>query len=148
MLFIKAHGGGCCGMSHIYGFGIGDSTKVKDPALGQGCVMTGAGNYYGPAPAETKLARLRRMIKHLEARRPHGIIEIVLSDFSSSYGKGKGNIHSQVRYWRRHLTRLKFKEVNRFLNSNSGNTDYIFHRHIPKVPKKKSKKTVSLRSAG
>lgn len=138
------HGGLCCGIKIIYGFQGNPAYNecktyepewVKDPSLKDSKMNkdkrgVNVSSEESPCPLafprQTGLERLKALIKWVKEWRPKGIIEITLTDAYQSY-------------WYPELKKLRFKEVNKFVNSNSGNTVRIFHLKYGQ-PRKSSKK--------
>lgn len=117
------HGGKCCGIKHIYD--LGRSPNARLPAKRATKKLKSEATYsvsspshfhYPSAPAETYVQRLDRYLAFLDANRPKGICEIVLSDY-------------QLVHWRGLLEERGFKLVNKCKNSNSGCTIHIYHRN-------------------
>lgn len=119
------HGGLCCGITSIYGFyakpehEIASKTasdvdkyfRVVDYKLdSRGCAT------WEILPQEKAIDRFDRYVKAVEAKRPQGIIEVVLMDF-------------QQLYWKQVLLDYGFVQVNKAKNSNSGNTIYVWHKN-------------------
>lgn len=108
------HGGECCGIWHIHGMGIGP-TAVEN--IGRQRI--------------TKEERLRELIQSLDGEIIYDddddindtttynndrVKEVVLADY-------------QLAGWQDKLIEMGFKLVASFLNSNSGNTCYVFYLH-------------------
>lgn len=148
MMQLSVHGGGCCGIRHIFGFGMGNSVKQKLLAKPKGDYDLKA-LFTEARPEETHLARLKAIIDFKDQKWPYGIIEVVLTDYAvyKNNPYDEQDKYNQVKYWRKELEKLGFKLVSKCFNSNSQNNDYVFHRCV-EPPKKKSKKktTVSLRA--
>lgn len=119
------HGGLCCGITYIYGFyaqpeeeivsktasDVDKYFKVVDHKLD-----SRGHPIWGILPQEKAIDRLDRYVKAVEAKRPQGIIEVVLVDF-------------QQFYWKQVLLDYGFVQVNKSKNSNSGNTIYVWHKN-------------------
>jgi hypothetical protein len=141
-LWAAYHGGGCCGMSHIYSFPPTPETPLCERAAVTDLNTTYTAQPYGPRhlamqalPEETGVERLKRLIDVIEDGtvveaecgadccgyetdgdgRPYGIIEVVLTE-------------GQAKLWEKTLLSLDFKEVNRCKNSNSMNVIIVYHR--------------------
>jgi hypothetical protein len=69
--------------------------------------------FFEKAPAETSAERLNRMLKFLKKKRPHGIVEIVLTD--------------SQHLWFPVLEDHGFVKVTTAVNSNTANTLNVFH---------------------
>jgi hypothetical protein len=69
--------------------------------------------FFEAAPKETRLARLERILTFLKAKRPHGIVEIVIT--------------TSQHLWYAPLERLGFVRVTEAINSNTGNRIVVFH---------------------
>lgn len=138
---IAFHAGKCCGIKTIYCLGYNPEAKCREiqkvarsesvqNADQYGHDVSSAFNFYnGDAPIETVEERIRRYVKYLDAVRPHGIIEIALTDYGSH---GEGNEFDQIEAFGDLLKELGFKQVNDCHNSNSGNRIFIFHRNTDK----------------
>lgn len=126
---IAGHGGGCCGISHIYGF--------------SGFRWSSSNN---PRNSEDAERRVRFLISKYWADsgrrlddRKNRLYEAVLRE-------------SQREEWEPVLLAVGFELVTDFLNTNSGNRCYVYHyamgpsnKHGPyKSPYKVSKKKTSV----
>lgn len=120
----SVHGGGCCGMTHIWHFP--DSPSPTLPAhkaltgkeyLGASAINPGivlqANESY---PSQTAGERLRDALKRIDSERSQGIVEAVLTQH-------------QTPFWQKTLESNGFKLVNENKNSNSGNRLFVFHRN-------------------
>jgi hypothetical protein len=129
-VYIKLHGGACCGIKHIHSMGDG-----PDEVLSARLELTGTNTSYGriatkgvndahadtypedffypSAPKETRLARLERILAFLKKERPNGIVEIVIT--------------TSQHLWYSPLERLGFVRVTEAINSNTGNRIVVFH---------------------
>lgn len=124
------HGGKCCGIKVIYGFGANPDDEVMEDALdaipithadSMGHTVRSSDRFFHEsAPRETALQRLDRYISYIKERRPEHIIEVVLA---------KGHFIDQSK-WFPVLEEKGFKKVNSCKNSNSGNTVHVFHLNI------------------
>lgn len=117
------HGGKCCGMKCIYDLGYYPTEivprKRKTKKLkneGAAYLSSPKSFFYEAAPEETKGQRLNRLLEFLDEKRPKGICEIVLADW-------------QLVAWRDFIKARGFVEVNKCMNSNSGNSIHVFHRN-------------------
>lgn len=140
-MHIRHHGGHCCAIKTIEGFGYGPDfpmcerkgTEPKKNDYGgyhfrpKQWVDADGGNFrtdfnvfYEPAPAESAEERLARLIDFLARKRPSGIVEICLAD---EYGDECG----QVEEWEDIILDHGFKRVTEAWNSNSGNMVYVYH---------------------
>lgn len=121
------HGGHCCGMTTIFGFG---STAALLPATVKKTrselIAEGLHAAYpdDPFPSESQEDRLKRLIYLTENTRPSGIIEVVLVDQQVN-----GYDLPEYIKWGEVLKTLNFKLVNRHKNSNSGKFINVFHRN-------------------
>ena len=131
------HGGKCCGIKTIYGFGYGDNAKKH---MEDSLYETGDGTpedydksgdevssdlpfFTEEAPEESTLDRLDRYLSFIEKWRPSGIVEITLAETMSNVD----SYWNQVRIWEKDLLDRGFKEVNKHKNSNSGNIVHVYH---------------------
>jgi hypothetical protein len=128
------HGGKCCGIKTIYGFERPDYFVSPEEKRGFICpdeyghhVSSDTDFFTDEAPEETELERFDRLIEFCENHRPNGIIEAVLA--SSDYKD-----YNQPPFWEEHFLKRNFKLVNQCLNSNSGNTVYVYHRNSGEKP--------------
>lgn len=131
-MYIRPHGGGCCGMTHIYSLGV-DPKFVLGAVTKPSVIPQNNQNVLYSRPKESNEERLRWIISTIGTRcqqvgnprlpcncedltiaRPGGIIEVVLTQH-------------QVILWRPVLEDIGFKEVNSAVNSNSNNTIHVFH---------------------
>jgi hypothetical protein len=129
-MYIKLHGGACCGIKHIHDMGGSPDTKLSArDALIDGATsfnrhpVRGVNDahadtypedfFYEEAPAETGAKRLDRLLKFLKKRRPHGIVEIVLTN--------------SQHLWFPVLEDHGFVKVTTAVNSNTDNTLNVFH---------------------
>jgi len=130
------HGGKCCGIKTIYGLGYGPNAPTAiQPALealpkrddrdqcGWDCSSEDR-FFHEEAPKESATDRLDRYIDYMKRRRPCNIVEIVIAIRNDNFD------WSCQRFWPDVLKEKGFKEVNRHLNSNSGNTCAVFHLNI------------------
>lgn len=115
------HGGKCCGIKHIQGLGwspnetIVRKKKTRPLKSEASSYMNSTRPFFcDSAPAETYEKRLDRIIDFIEAKRPKGVIEVVLSD-------------SQLILWRSKIEARGFELVTKAKNSNSGGTIHIYH---------------------
>lgn len=123
------HGGKCCGIKTIYGFGqYPDDTSDSLPTLVSpnnldimyGDVSSNGRFFHLSAPEETTKHRLDRYIEYVRELRPKHVIEAVL--YSNSHR------HAMCQEaWFPVLEDRGFKEVTAAENCNSGNTIHIFH---------------------
>lgn len=141
----KAHGGACCGITHIHSFPNSPDDVIeafwkKLPAE-IAVIRAGVPTYMPPTPysypeqtAKQRLIDTIRCIEHgrngirtrpdgsnhseVRAGRKYGIIEVVLN----------GKPH-QVGAWRPTLEELGFRLVSEAMNSNTMNRLYVFHRY-------------------
>lgn len=129
---ILLHGGKCCGIKHIYGL---DSTPLDweaaksvtkaPPTESVGYFNSPLNVFADAAPEETKADRFDRYLSFIKATRPHGIVEVVLSQYQ------------RVR-WEDFLFARGFSFVVECWNSNSSNYIYIYHL-VSDRPVKESK---------
>lgn len=129
-MHLAFHGGLCCGIKTIYGFGF--VPQMSLPALSEkalddsdvfgSTVKSNQRFFHEAAPAETCLQRLDRYIAYVKLRRPRHIIEVTLATTEPNSG---GQF-----VWFPLLRRRGFKRVTMNKNSNSGNYVHIFHKVI------------------
>lgn len=121
------HGGKCCGIKVIAGFPSLPTSNVNylekiaasnADADGEN-VSTKRPFFHREAPSETGKERFDRLIAYCEERRPKGLIEVVLTDYIWD------KIHSN---WKTTLKSRGFKKVSNFINSNSDNRCYVYHK--------------------
>lgn len=135
---ITFHGGECCGIRHISGFGTEPNAKlsaleaIKYPgdrvaeADTYGLPVSSCFNVYTlDAPEETYVERLDRYLKFLDEFRPQGITEVTLADDGTDYD-------NQLPEWEPLLLERGFVPVTNCYNSNSGNRVYVYHRKTDK----------------
>jgi hypothetical protein len=102
MLIRQAHGGDCCGMTHIHNFPYKPNAEVQKEldniveSITEACAQEGCS--CGCSAASPG----------------RGLVEIVLVD-------------AQAKGWHSSLKKRGFRRVGRFLNSNSGNYCNIYH---------------------
>jgi hypothetical protein len=122
---IQTHGGRCCGIKTIHGFGghpndyVG--AKKKQPRHQYtdiyGHSVSKNYNFYRDArPKETYLERFKAYLEYLKEERPSGLVEVTMTGCQLDY-----------RGWQKVLEDHGFKEVTKFYNSNSGDHVYVFH---------------------
>lgn len=99
-MYHQTHGGGCCGMGHIYSMGLFEPTD------------------------EMKADKLSMLNCYIEELQEDLIDDEIIGDsfllevvINAAQRKGWGVL----------LTERGFKEVNSFNNNNTGNTCYIYH---------------------
>lgn len=129
---ILLHGGDCCGIKHIEGFGDWPSMilcareETKESSFF--CDHWSGLNdmryrrpdrghldfFYKAAPKETAWRRFYRFVKFITDNRTHGLIEVTLT-------KGEQD------KWVPILKRKGFKMVTEFANSNSAETVCVWH---------------------
>lgn len=124
-MIIRCHGGSCCGIKHIYGFG-------KDPTCQIGVVasrlLTTEDLFPGPAPVETYHDRLKRLLRWFPSYQSRGLIEVALVDTPRHY-------QDQAEKWEPILLDIGFKKVTSFFNSNSQRTVAVYHLDTNEVNK-------------
>lgn len=138
------HGGLCCGIKTIYGLGYSPDSPAKvleavpynNRAKCGDHVWSSLRYFSDAAPAETYAERVERYIKFVQKHAPKHLIEVVLE--SGQY-EGACSWNSSYPGWKAFLRKHKFKKVNSFLNSNSGNTVLVFHKTIGQPVKAKAK---------
>ena len=137
-MLLLCHGGKCCGIKHIYGFSnhpqIGELPALKgssEPAVryhgGVQSEQAGQQFFIGKAPKETALKRLDRYLRFCQTNQPKGLIEVSL-------------VLGQKNMWEKILLERGFELVQKFENSNTDNTIYLYHRINPWTPPKKKKR--------
>ncbi len=140
-MYIRYHGGKCCGIKTIEGFGY--------PACGQGPKsMISARDkeddvdhdkagqnpskvdfFTDKTPKETMADRLDRMLAFLKKRRPYGVVEAILADGAAPFSNPDYDQHA---IWHDTLIDRGFVCVTNCHNSNSGNRIYIYHKKFDK----------------
>jgi hypothetical protein len=143
-LKIHIHGGLCCGIKTIVGFGSGDTRNYPEPELlqqdkpgwdwiigdyiteGVGCDRVMKNFYHGKAlpKNQTKIARLDAYLEWLKKERPQHIIEVALA----------GGDQNQFTAWEPELLSRGFKLSVVAKNSNSGNPIKVFHLVLGTAP--------------
>lgn len=131
-LNLSFHGGECCGIKTIAGFGLygGDtqpalkSEEASNPDRYGRSVTSSTNAFYKEAPSESTEERFKRYIEFCKEWRPQGCIEVALA--RSPYDSCDS--WSQIKLWEPLLFEHGFKvTVPEFLNSNSGNYVQIYH---------------------
>lgn len=125
-LLMRYHGGYCCGIKHIHGFGM--NIARKEPEINSKPVPLEGGTYivniradkWGspltkePIPEESTVERLDRYLKWCEEQHRFGVTEATLTA-------------GQAKVWEEILLQRGFKKVTECLNSNSCNRICIYH---------------------
>lgn len=130
-MHLAFHGGKCCGIKTIYGFGDGkdapnqvvdalEAVKADDSDILYNDVRSDQRFFHEAAPAEPRIARLDRYIDYIKMRRPRHIVEVTLAE---------GPFCNQ-KVWYDLLEQRGFIMVNKGKNSNSGNLVKVFHLNI------------------
>lgn len=118
------HGGGCCGMTHVYGFDNRPNEKLLnklDKILA---------NYTGRYSDSADGCDCEFCVKERERMKTfNALLEAVLVD-------------EQMFTWAPELRKRGFRLVNRFFNSNSGNYCNVLH-FTPHEPRGKNRKAPS-----
>ena len=122
------HGGSCCGISHLHGF------PVKGAPAGKIIYYDENRNYIvgGRNTEPEKVWDEERVATRLKSLMQHTVR--VVSDCDEDEDC-KGFTHlfevvlagNQIDDWRSAVEAAGFRQVNEFLNSNSGNDCYVFH---------------------
>ena len=142
---IEGHGGGCCGITHIFEFGNDPASQGYD----YGYISWQRGN------RKTYLEMFKEKLKKFldwqyedvqlggyEAEERYPDYEMIKTDKKFSCILEACLTDEQMMKWAPHLKESGFKVVNRFLNSNSGNVVNVLHynpagrRKIPEAPYK------------
>lgn len=128
---ISLHGGDCCGIKHIHGLGYYPDTylsarkKRKMTSFGQQPYNNGINDmihknargksdfFNEAAPMETSEARFSRFVDFIKAKRPNGMIEIVL------------NTHQMA--WKPIITAMGFLSGPSGKNSNTAMVITAYH---------------------
>jgi hypothetical protein len=145
-LKIKPHGGRCCGIKTIEGFGCGGPdftlkrfSKPKKFDWNKdyyGRSFTSGYNFYPfSRPEETVTQRLDAYLEFLKEYRSLGLVEVALKDryYKQRYIPGEPysyynpNIHTVYNSWEKVLEERGFKEVSRFINSNTSTMLVVLH---------------------
>lgn len=109
MLDKIVHGGRCCGVSHLFGFGQRPLNEVGP---------NGPNNTVARLDEELELFRTwegERDYENEEERIRAGLVEVILTD-------------AQMVAWAPILKERRFRLVTRFFNSNSGNHCNVLHK--------------------
>jgi hypothetical protein len=132
------HGGKCCGIKIIEGFGINptgnvdpnhDTNPVPDVrgminSVTDGTLpCMGKEFFLDEAPRETYIQRLDRLINFAIKKRSGGLLEAVLATASCP-------CCNQVAVWGPILEERGFTPVTTFYNSNSGNKCTVYHKIV------------------
>lgn len=119
-MYLSYHGGGCCGVKHIWNFPTKPEIEVN--ALGE-CIIADKNNYMRFAnkayPREKAIERLDRYIKLMEKTQPKGLIEIFLIKHSHP-------VYDQLTGWKDVLLERGFVAGEPFQNSNTKNWITMF----------------------
>jgi hypothetical protein len=86
-MMIAVHGGGCCGVKHIWGLGLAPSgTAYPSTATPMPVGVYVADHsrhnqdlFREAAPKESNGQRFSRLLKWIKKNRPYGIVEVVIS---------------------------------------------------------------------
>lgn len=122
-MFYVYHGGKCCGIRTIYGFGHNPDKKLLAlPEVTHECIKTEPLKYANRAmhkarPEETALERFNAYIALHKNTVGEGILEVVVA---------VGNFERQE-CWIPILLKNKFKLVSHSYNMNSFNRVFVFH---------------------
>lgn len=115
-MLISSHGGGCCGVAHIFNFGSPASTTYECSYVGSN--LLGRGELITTREAFTRL--VERWDGHYGPQNPgeggNRILEAQLVD-------------QQVSQWEEILLEHHFRKIIRYHNRNSGNYVTMFIRH-------------------
>lgn len=133
---LVAHGGGCCGINHIYGFGMnpdGLVSKLEENGIPTGRVM------FHEIPEEKAVERLHRYLEFIDENECAGVVEVTLvanvehGDCDCPdcrKGSNDNGDKSQSDIWEPVIIPLGFVNVTEFFNPNSDNTVRVYHRAI------------------
>lgn len=136
MLKIAFHGGKCCGIKTIHGFGwygyegtepFLSATKFRKPDSVGDNVDSDMNFFTDEAPVESTSKRFDRYLRFIQNKRPSSLVEVTL------VVPGQGIFGSPQGYWIPMLKRRGFRKVSEFYNSNSYSTVAVFHLDISKV---------------
>lgn len=124
-MYVQGHGGYCCGIKHIWGFGVSLTRRLpaivaveqRDTALEMYKNI-----YPSAAPAESSKDRFLRYVEFCKNTWPKQVIEVVLTDYAH-----QTSYQSQRIEWEPVLLEAGFVLVTKALNSNSRNNIYIYH---------------------
>lgn len=134
-MYLSYHGGGCCGVKHIWGFYHNPKTIIsaigKLPSPGQAAWYQKKSFFFEPVPAETGIERLDRYLKHMEKTQPGALIEIFLAEYKHDKG-----ICQISHGWPEVLLERGFVASEPFVNSNTNN---LITRYTLVTTKDKSK---------
>lgn len=127
-IYLKGHGGSCCGIKHIYSLGLTPEaviqykqTNVKEYT--QFCRDYGKYEIYyeiirktvflEDSSAKTMGQMFDEIVEYASSHKRRGVLEVVITHQQSD--------------WVPHLEKSGFKLVNEFVNSNSCNTCFVYH---------------------
>lgn len=115
-MYLSYHGGGCCGVKHIWNFPADPKTPIS--ALNE--CRIGEQPYKRffskAAPSETAIARLDRYIKYMHEVAPGNLIEIFLAEYKNNRPM------CQISHgWPEALLERGFVASEPFVNSNTNN---------------------------
>ena len=113
MLNYNSHGGGCCGISHISDFDYPFQRSNNNESL----INTDLENIIDEIKEEVDGTLGDNMVYKGDPIATSHLVEAVLTDAQPEY------IHEVVKSF-------GFKEVNAFLNANSGNVCRVYHYFI------------------
>lgn len=141
-LSLVFHGGNCCGIKTVHGFGCnplgmtGPLPRIpEDESDKIGTTVSSKQRFFHEeAPLETKVDRLKRYIAYMGQYRPSNILEAAIAT------REPLTIQDQ---WIPIFEELGFKLVNSHKNSNTGNTVHVWHLNVGEVKKEKKSKKVS-----
>lgn len=122
---LSVHGGGCCGVKHLFGFGIKPSIIQAERKLPLSASLIKEDLFQDEFPQETARERFHRYVDHQIEKQSFGMLEVTLV---SEYDPEKG-IESPppAKNWWPILRRKGFQEGPSFWNSNSGNRVTVFY---------------------
>lgn len=115
-MFLSYHGGGCCGVKHIWNFPADPKTTIaalNECSIGEQPYKR---FFNKAAPSETALARLDRYIEHMHKAAPGNLIEIFLAEY-----KGNKPMCQVSHGWPAALEERGFVASEPFVNSNTNN---------------------------
>lgn len=134
-LKIQTHGGRCCGIKTIHGFGAGPTQrlgpkkaqKFNDCTDIYGHSVHRNYNWYRPKrPKETYLERFEEYIRYIKQYRPKGLIEVTMTN-SQLDGTSYDYCNPTQYAWLPVLEKHGFKLVSKFKNSNTEGIVNVFH---------------------
>lgn len=127
-LMLLSHGGDCCGIKQIYGFGkdpidlvyaikAAKTAKESTDAATARRMMSNVN-----LPQESATDRLKRYVDYAVKAWPGHLLEVAIVVKNAPH-----LVYSSQKAWVPILEDMGFKKVNEFKNSNTANTVGVFH---------------------